>query len=105
MSTYQEKLKHPKWQKKRLEILQRDEFKCVHCLDGESTLHVHHNMYLGNIFDKIKINNKYKYQVYLPELNVYSKFYYHIAYHLQLDAKNYHTLGLLFKIGRIKILV
>ena len=42
-----------------------------------------HNMYLGNIFDKIKINNKYKYQVYLPELNVYSKFYYHI----ELDEK------------------
>jgi hypothetical protein len=47
MSTYSEKLKHPKWQKKRLEILQRDEFKCCGCLDSESTLHVHHNMYLG----------------------------------------------------------
>lgn len=45
--TYSEKLKNPKWQKKRLEILQRDNFKCCNCLNGESTLHVHHSMYLG----------------------------------------------------------
>lgn len=43
--TYAEKLRHPKWQKKRLEILQRDGFKCVKCGDADSALHVHHKVY------------------------------------------------------------
>lgn len=44
---YAEKLKDPRWQKKRLEILQRDNWSCQRCYDGESTLHVHHRRYLG----------------------------------------------------------
>ena len=44
--TYKEKLKHPKWQKKRLEILQRDDFKCSVCGNDEKTLHVHHKKYI-----------------------------------------------------------
>ena len=43
--TYAEKLKSPKWQKKRLEILSRDEFTCKLCGDTEETLHVHHLKY------------------------------------------------------------
>lgn len=43
--TYAEQLKHPKWQRRRLEILQRADFKCEDCLDGETTLHVHHKIY------------------------------------------------------------
>ena len=47
--TYSEKLKDPRWQRKRLEILQRDDFTCQKCKDKESTLHVHHRIYLkGN---------------------------------------------------------
>lgn len=38
-------LKDPKWQKKRLEILERDHFACQICFDGESELHVHHKSY------------------------------------------------------------
>lgn len=45
MKTYSNKLKDPRWQKKRLEILQRDEFKCRSCKDKDSTLHVHHVKY------------------------------------------------------------
>lgn len=45
--TYAEKLKHPKWQKKRLEILQRDNFKCKYCGDEETTLNIHHLKYNG----------------------------------------------------------
>lgn len=37
--------KHPNWQRKRLEILSRDDFTCVACGDKESTLHVHHMLY------------------------------------------------------------
>jgi len=46
--TYQEKLKDPRWQKKRLEIMERDEFRCQYCGDDESTLNVHHYYYEKN---------------------------------------------------------
>jgi DNA-directed RNA polymerase subunit M/transcription elongation factor TFIIS len=36
---------HPKWQKKRLEILEYDNYTCQKCGDKESTLHVHHTFY------------------------------------------------------------
>ena len=42
---YSDKLKDPRWQKKRLEVFQRDEFKCVWCGIAEKTLHVHHFTY------------------------------------------------------------
>lgn len=45
METYSEKLKSPKWQRKRLEIMKRDKFKCVKCGDEETTLNVHHKVY------------------------------------------------------------
>lgn len=48
MATYAQKLLHPKWQKKRLEILTRDNFACFWCGDTETTLHVHHEMYNGS---------------------------------------------------------
>jgi len=54
---YSEKLKHPKWQRKRLEIMNRDNFTCQKCGDTETTLHVHHLEY--NDFDEPwKISNK-----------------------------------------------
>jgi len=43
--TYKEKLLNPKWQKKRLEILQRDNFTCQLCSDTETELHIHHKEY------------------------------------------------------------
>ncbi len=42
---YSEKLKDPRWQKKRLEILERDGWKCRSCGEKERTLHVHHIFY------------------------------------------------------------
>jgi hypothetical protein len=44
---YSELLKHPKWQRKRLEIMQRDDFKCCLCNDEETTLNVHHKKYMN----------------------------------------------------------
>lgn len=44
--TYSDKLKDPRWQKKRLEILERDEWTCQRCFDTSSTLHVHHFRYI-----------------------------------------------------------
>ncbi len=43
--TYREKLLDPRWQKKRLEILSRDNFICRLCGDSKTTLHVHHLRY------------------------------------------------------------
>jgi transcription elongation factor Elf1 len=45
--TYSEKLSDPRWQKKRLEILNRDNFTCTLCGDDKSTLHIHHSAYTG----------------------------------------------------------
>lgn len=44
--TYGEQLKHPFWQRKRLEVLERAEWKCERCYSGELTLHVHHKRYV-----------------------------------------------------------
>lgn len=50
MSTYSDLLKDPRWQKKRLEILQRDNFHCCQCGSSVKTLHVHHQYYTkGNM--------------------------------------------------------
>ena len=46
-SGYSEKLKDPRWQKKRLEILERDGWTSKVCHDKKSTLHVHHLWYEG----------------------------------------------------------
>lgn len=43
--SYYEKLKDPRWQKKRLEVMQLKEFCCEICYDNESTLNVHHKEY------------------------------------------------------------
>jgi hypothetical protein len=47
---YKEQIKHPKWQKKRLEILERDNFTCCDCTSCEKTLNVHHLKYEKNRF-------------------------------------------------------
>lgn len=48
MSKYGELFKDPRWQKKRLEILERDNWSCRKCYDSETTLHVHHRVYNKN---------------------------------------------------------
>jgi len=45
---FADQYKHPKWQKRRLEILERDGYKCQKCGDEETMLHVHHLKYLKN---------------------------------------------------------
>jgi len=45
MSEYSNKLKHPNWQKKRLKILERDNFKCQSCFSKNKELIVHHLIY------------------------------------------------------------
>lgn len=45
-SNYATKLLDPRWQKKRLEILHRDNFKCRECGTTDETLYVHHKNYI-----------------------------------------------------------
>lgn len=48
MSTYYEKLRSPQWQRKRLEIMERDSFTCQCCETKEKNLQIHHVYYLPN---------------------------------------------------------
>lgn len=43
--TYWELLKHPNWQRKRLEIMERAGFECEHCGNAQETLNIHHTYY------------------------------------------------------------
>jgi hypothetical protein len=43
--TYAQKLKDPRWQRRRLEVLEAAKWKCQRCDSSDKTLHVHHNFY------------------------------------------------------------
>lgn len=47
-TAYSKKLLDPRWQKKRLEIMNRDNFSCTCCGNNESTLNIHHKSYKNN---------------------------------------------------------
>ncbi len=46
---YSKKLCDPRWQKKRLEILDDRGWACELCCDKESMLHVHHVIYIKDL--------------------------------------------------------
>ena len=46
---YGKKLRDPRWQRRRLEILERDGWACALCGDDISTLAVHHRWYEKDI--------------------------------------------------------
>ena len=43
--THKEQYEHPKWQKKRLEIFERDDYTCCDCKSKDNQLSVHHGYY------------------------------------------------------------
>jgi hypothetical protein len=43
--TYWEKLQDPRWQKKRLQVMENAHFACELCGNAEETLNVHHKQY------------------------------------------------------------
>jgi len=45
--TYYEKLKDPRWQRKRLEVMNRAHFLCEKCYNENNTLNVHHLYYMS----------------------------------------------------------
>lgn len=50
---YSQKLKDPRWQRRRLEILTRDGFTCQYCFDTTTELHVHHKEYNGHPWEAL----------------------------------------------------
>lgn len=46
--SYSEQLKDPRWQMRKTEILNRDEYTCQLCGNKKNTLHVHHKRYIKN---------------------------------------------------------
>jgi len=52
---YSEKLKDPRWQKKRLKVLERDNWECKQCGEKEETLHIHHLLYDKDKLEVVKI--------------------------------------------------
>lgn len=47
--SYSDKLKDPRWQRKRLEVYQRDNWTCLSCNNNRETLDVHHLKYFPGL--------------------------------------------------------
>lgn len=45
--TYQEQLRDPRWQKRKSQICNRDNWACKSCTKSDVTLHVHHIFYFS----------------------------------------------------------
>lgn len=45
-SPYAQKLRDPRWQKTRLQVMERDEWTCRVCGDTKTTFNVHHMFYV-----------------------------------------------------------
>lgn len=76
MKTYSEKLRDPRWQKKRLEVLQEHDFMCDLCLDTTTELQVHHISYE---------KNKEPWEYDNSSLDVYCKHCHYLTELLKLD--------------------
>lgn len=81
---YSEKLKSPKWQKKRLEVLNRDSFKCRYCKDDKTELHVHHLRYEGYNPEDTSLENLETVCKHCHNILEFSKGYYKV-----LSVKNF----------------
>ena len=102
--TYSDKLKDPRWQKKRLQILERDNWECQECGEKGNTLHVHHkNYYLNKDPWDCKDNNLITYcfkchdmeHHYKQELNDFIHDLLLIGYthaNILFDIKNYYGI-------------
>lgn len=47
--SYADRLRDPRWQKKRLEIFERDGFSCRDCKSTDKELQVHHCVYIPGL--------------------------------------------------------
>jgi len=77
--TYYEKLQDPRWQKLRLEAMQKSRFMCSNCFASDQTLNVHHKDY---------IKGKEPWEYTLHQLSVLCKSC-HENYHNKIDPFRY----------------
>jgi len=49
MAEYWQKLRDPRWQRKRLEVFEAAQFSCERCGDDQNPLHAHHLAYRKNV--------------------------------------------------------
>lgn len=93
--TYVEKLKDPRWQKKRLEVLERDDFTCLLCGDTETELHIHHEEYSksGNPWDA-SLNDLATYCKHCHALVEYAKKYWLVITYVIKTRISPHKLTL-----------
>ena len=78
---YKEQTKSPKWQKKRLEVLELRGFKCEECKCEDKQLHVHHRFYIkgrkyweyDNDVLQVLCEDCHQKEHEKPEKNIYNK--------------------------------
>lgn len=46
---FKEQYQNPRWQKKRLEIMRRDKWRCRCCNETKKALHIHHLYYQNDL--------------------------------------------------------
>ena len=46
-TSYQRLLRDPRWQRRRLQVLERDSWTCRECGAEDRELHVHHTVYVA----------------------------------------------------------
>ena len=88
---YSESLKNPLWQRKRLEIMQRDDFKCMYCLRRDAPLTVHHKYY-----EKDKKAWEYPDDCYVTLCEQH-----HIMFHKEFEQRMYNQNDQSYLMGRI----
>jgi hypothetical protein len=49
--SYADRLKDPRWQKKRLKVFERDDWTCRECGRQDRTLNVHHKFYIRGLWN------------------------------------------------------
>ena len=86
IKTYIEKLKDPRWQKKRLEIMQRDNFTCQCCGSKVDELQIHHIRYHKGIEPWEYDNNELI--TYCESCHEYETTENNISYKSFLELKN-----------------
>lgn len=110
-TSYSDKLRDPRWQKKRLEVLQRDNFTCKYCEDKTTELHIHHLEYKGDPWDvdndKLETTCKYCHAILEGLKEHFTKFG-----NIVLRIRNakytngvYHSIALLKGVDGIKYTV
>ena len=105
-------LNNPLWQRKRLEIMQRDNFSCCICGSNTNTLNVHHRYYESDKFPweypddcflTVCVNCHQEFHDKKTEDTEYHTGIYCVCCHIEINNQNCSTLGRIGDIYRYEI--